>query len=60
LIDPEIGRNVPAADPSMLNGVIPIETNRPEAVFTKAQGHVQQIGIRLWRVQQMFFWEKLG
>jgi hypothetical protein len=56
-------RNVPAADmPSLPNVVIPSKENRLEAAFhTKAQAIRSTIrNSALWRVQQMFFWEKLG
>jgi hypothetical protein len=48
--------------PSLPNVVIPSKENRLEAAFhTKAQAIRSTIrNSALWRVQQMFFWEKLG
>jgi hypothetical protein len=48
--------------PSLPNVVIPSKENRLEAAF---HPNAQAIGSTIWnsalrRVQQMFFWEKLG
>jgi hypothetical protein len=46
--------------PSLPNVVIPSKENRLEAAFhTKAQA-IRSTIRALWRVQQMFFWEKPG